>query len=251
VTQQKYDNYYRYFYQDDNGNRKKYAIYSPGLDRFIHISDLDMWTSLETANIISSKLPTLVYVLSPDCDEITNENCTNYSLFNKTAQRVGSSNILVARQSPVLKMLYPGDIIVNEGLHVDFINNKEILEKLITYTNYVYEQVMAIRITEVFYNPFNSKGFFDTYIADGSKNKVTTTTDWSNSKIFLQLRNSLYISDTSDEATSKIINVWKENFADIGHMIVGYYKILNVPVPDELADLAGIKSNRYQSSWIF
>jgi hypothetical protein len=251
MTQKIYDNYYRYFYLDDDNTRKKYAIYSPGLDRFLHVSDLDMWATLETANIISSKIPTIVYVLSPECNELTNDNCLNYSLFNKTAQRVGTSSILVAKQNPVLKMLYPGDTIVNEGPHVDFKDNQEIIEKLIAYINYVYEQTMAIRISEVFYNPFNSKGFFTTYITDDSTNKVATTTDWNNAGLYTQLRNVLYKSNSIEEAESGIIKVWKTNFADIGHMIDGYYKILNIPVPADLLDISGIKSFRNQSSWIF
>jgi hypothetical protein len=210
-----------------------------------------MWISLETANIISSKIPTIVYVLSPDCEEMTNENCTNYSLFNKMSQRIGSSNILVAKQNPVLKMLYPGDKIVNEGPHVDFENNQEIIKKLIRYINYVYSRSMAIKISEVFYNPFNSKGFMSTYVTNGLENKFVTTTDWSNVGVFSQIRNVLYMSDTPEEAESKIIKIWKENFADIGHMIDGYYKILNSPVPQALLDITGLKSNRYQSSWIF
>lgn len=251
MTQQKYDNHYRYFYHDDNGTRKKYAIYSPGLDRFLHVSDLDLWTTLETANIISSKIPTIVYVLSPDCDEMTNNNCLNYSLLNKSTQRIGSSNILVAKQNPIVKMLYPGDTIVNEGPHVDFKDNQGIMEKLIVYINYVYTQTMAIRITEVFYNPFNSKGFFTTYISNDTTSKVTTTVDWSNSGIFAQIRNALYNSNTPNEANSEIIKIWRNNFEDIGYMLEGYYKILNEPVPSELDDITGHKSFRNQSSWIF
>lgn len=251
MTQKQYDNHYGYFYHDDNGNRKKYAIYSPGLDRFLHVSDQDMWVSLETANIISSKIPTLVYVLSPDCNEMTNDNCLNYSLFNKSTQRVGTSNILVAKQNPVLKMLYPGDTIVNEGPHVDFKNNQEIIEKLVKYINYVYDQTMAIKITEVFYNPFNSKGFINNYIADGSEDKVTSTSDWSNVGVFSLLRTALYKSNSPEEANSAIIEVWKSIFTDIGYTIEGYYKILNIPVPEELVDISGYKSYRYQSAWIF
>jgi hypothetical protein len=251
VTQQQYDNHYGYFYQDDEGNRKKYGIYSPGLDRFLHVSDQDMWISLETANIISSKIPTLVYVLSPDCSEIDNNNCLNYSLFNKSTQRVGTSNILVAKQNPTLKMLYPGDKIVNEGPHVDFINNQEILTNLKIYVDYVYSQSMAINISEVFYNPFNSKGFISSYIPNGTEDKVTSTTDYNDANLFLLLRNALYRSNSPEEANAEIISVWRKNFADVGFMIEGYYKILNLPVPEELSDVRGIKSFRNQSSWIF
>jgi len=251
MTQARYNNHYNYFYQDDNGNRKKYAIYSPGLDRFLHVSNQDLWVVLETANIISSKIPTIVYVLSPDCEEMTNYNCLNYSLFDKSSQKVGSSNILVAKQNPMLKMLYPGDTIVDEGLHVDFLNNLEIIEKLSVYINYVYDQAMAIKLTEVFYNPFNSKGFITTYIGDGSENKVTATTDWNNAGVFSLLRNALYDSSTPEEADSAIVEIWKNNFVDVGFMIEGYYKILNVPIPKNLIDVAGMKSYKNQSAWIF
>lgn len=251
MTQARYNNYYSYFYQDDEGNRKKYAIYSPGLDRFLHVSNQDLWVALETANIISSKIPTIVYVLSHDCEEMTNHNCLNYSLFDKSLQKIGSSSILVAKQNPMLKMLYPGDTIVNEGSHIDFISNVEIIEKLTVYINYVYSQVMSIKLTEVFYNPFNSKGFITTYIGDGSENKVTATTDWNNAGVFSLLRNALYDANTPEEANLAIIEIWKNNFADVGFMIDGYYKILNEPIPKGLSDVVGMKSYKNQSAWIF
>lgn len=251
MTQKRFDNHYDYFYHDHNGQRRDYGIYSPGLDRFLHISNKDLWMSFETANIISSKINTIVYVMPPGHDHINNENCINYSLFNKISQKVWTSNILVGRQSPVLKMLYPDDQIVDSGFPQDFINNQEVIDHLLLYIKFVYEQSAAIKISEVFYNHFNNKDFMDNYVDLETSEMLQSTKDWTGANVLRRIKNVLYLSNTPEEAEKKIIDVWKKYTSDIGFMIEGYYKILDKPVPTELENYIGIKSYKNHSSWIF
>lgn len=250
MTQQRFDNHYNYFYHDHNGQRRNYGIYSPSLDRFLHISDKDFWISFETASLVSSKINTIVYVIPPNHDHVTNENCLNFSLFNKTTQKLWTSNILVGRQNPALKMLYPDDQIVETGIHQDFVDNQEVLDNLVRYINYVYEQAMAIKISEVFYNPFNNKDFMENYLDPVTTEMISSVKDFTGVNVFQKIKNALYLSDSPEEANLNIINVWKQCSDDIGFMIEGYYKILNKPVPVELESYAGIKSYKNQSSWI-
>jgi hypothetical protein len=251
MTQKRFDNHYRYFYHDHNGQRRRYGIYSPGLDRFIHIGDLDFWITFETANILSSKINTIVYILPPGYDEITNENCINYSLFNKTSQKLWTSNILVGRQNPALKMLYPDDIILKSGIPVDFENNVSILDDLRAYTNYVYEQSMAIKLSDVFYNHFNHKDFMDNFVDQETSKALYSAKDWTNVNLFQKVKNVLYLSNTAEEADEKIIEIWKTFTDDIGFMIEGYYKILDRPVPKELENYVGLNSYKNLSVWAF
>lgn len=251
MTQKRFDNHYNYFYHDHNGQRRNYGIYSPGLDRFLHISNKDLWMSYETAGIVSSKINSIVYVMPPNCDHITNENCTNFSLFNKTAQRLWTSNILVGRQNPALKMLYPDDQIIESGTPVDFENNREMLDKLVSYINYVYEQSMALRLSEIFYNPFNNKDFMDNYLDPKTSEMLPSDKDWTGVNLFQRIKNALYLGDSPEDADSRLIDIWKTYSSDIGFMIEGYYKILNKPIPSELENYIGIKSYKKHSAWIF
>ncbi len=251
MTQKRFDNHYNYFYHDHNGLRRNYGIYSPGLDRFLHISNKDLWMSLETANIVCSKISTILYVIPPGHEHINNENCINYSLFNKTSQKVWTSNILVGRQNPALKMLYPDDQIIETGIPQDFANNKEILNQLVRYINFVHEQVMAIKISEVFYNHFNNKDFMDNYVDLETAEMLQSKKDWTGANVLQRIKNVLYLSNTPEEAETKIIDIWKTYTNDIGFMIEGYYKILDKPVPTELENYIGVKSYKNHSAWIF
>ncbi len=251
MTQKRFDNHYNYFYHDHNGQRRNYGIYAPGLDRFIHISNKDIWISFETANLISSKIATILYVMPPGCNHIDNKNCINFGLFDKTSQKVWTSNILVGRQNPMIKMLYPEDKIVDVGIHSDFKDNQEILNKLSSYTEYVYEQSMAIKLSDAFYNSFNNKDFINNYLDLETQDMVSLKKDWTGSNILQRIKNVLYLSDNQEEADKKIIDIWKSYSTDIGFMLEGYYKILDKPVPAELINYAGMKSYKNTSAWVF
>lgn len=252
--QKRYDNQYKYFYNDDKGQRRTYGIYAPGIDRFLHIDNSDFWISMDTANILSSKIPTLTYVLPTETYGINNQNCLTYCIFNKTDQRVGNSTILVARQHPMFKFLYSEDTLVNAGIPEDYKESQDSLIQIKRYVDYVYQQCMAINISEIFYNPFNSKGFINTYMPDGWGEEINSK-EFDRTKlqkgIFANLRSILYQSNTPEEADAKIIDLWNNNYYDVGYLIDGYYKILGIPLPKQLKDKSGLKANTNSSTYIF
>ncbi len=239
--QQRFDNRLKYFYKDSQGNRRHYGIFCPGIDRFVLISDLDLWLVSDTAAILSSKIPTLVYVLPTDLNGITQENCIDYTIFNKTNQRVALSSILVARQNPLVKFLYDEDKIVSAGMPEDYKSNQAPIKNIKEYAEGVFDRLAAINLTEAFYNPFNTKGFVETCVpAEWIKN-FTPEADKSrlDTGIFLALKNVLYLSDSIKDADKQIVEVWKNFYYDVGYLIEGYYKILGLPLPDELKDKVG------------
>lgn len=235
----RFDNFYKHFYRDENGHPKKHGIYSPGLDRFILISDEDFWVTLETAELLSSKIPTMVFVLSNR--EITNDNCLHYSIGNKPKLRVNNSTIYVGRQNPLLRILYDDDYLINEGIPEDYIDRLEILEKLQTYAKFVNEQMFAIKIANSFYNFIDTKSFIDNYIPESWSEGISTFSDRSKTEhgIFFHLKHILYTSNDQIEAETAIENFWLEHGKDQSAAFLhGYYKILGKEIPDRLKHLA-------------
>lgn len=240
MTQKKYDNFYKHFYINSKGEKRKNGIFAPGIDRFILIDDEDFWITLQTAEILSSKLPTIVYMLPTDDKNIDNKNCINYTIYNKTEQKIGPSDITSARQHPLMKFLYDSDLIVETGIPEDYKDNTEILENLISYTQYVQQQVYVLNITDAFYNVANTNKFSDLYIDNLWLKNISTISDRSNFKkgIFFELRKILYLSNTIEESEKNIVECWLNNSTDQVHLMIGYYKILNKPIPEKLIPLS-------------
>ncbi len=237
--QKQYDNNYKFFYKDSQGNRRRHGIFAPGLDRFVLVDDSDFWITLQTAEILSSKLPTLVYILPPSANDIDNKNCLDYTIFNKTQQKVGPSSITCARQQPILKILYDADTISYAGTPKDFEDRLAILNRLKGYADFVHICSYAISITESFYNVNDLQKFINQYTDVSWTADIAAAKDRSNldKGLFFKLRNILYLSDTQEQAEKEIIECWKNYSYDQTHLMIGFYKIINQNVPGELEHL--------------
>lgn len=237
--QKQYDNNYKFFYKDSQGNRRRQGIFAPGLDRFILIDDSDFWVTLQTAEILSSKLPTLVYALPPSATDITNNNCLDYTIFNKTQQKVGPSSIACARQQPTLKMLYDADTVSYVGVPKDFEDRSEILFRLKSYTDFVHICSYAISLTESFYNVNDLQKFINQYTETAWTENIKAPKDRSDldKGVFFKLRNILYLCDNQEQAEKEILECWKEYSYDQTHLMIGFYKILDRDIPAELEHL--------------
>jgi hypothetical protein len=228
--------FYKNFYVNKNGSRKKFAIFAPGLDRFILTDNYDRLILLQIAEILSSKIPTMVYVLPEGVDNLNDSNCIHYTIFDKTQQKVLSSPIMAARQQPITKYLSDQTKIVEVGIPKDYVNNIEILDRLAEYAHFVKKNVYAINQTEDFCNAFDTSKFANQYIDHSWLDQVSVKSDFSNLKngVFFEIKQILYLSDSVEEAERNITNLWKCNSEDQDHLMRGYYTMLGVPVPDEL-----------------
>lgn len=233
--QNKFDHHYKYFYKDSQGNPRKYGIFAPGVNRFILIDEDDVWMTLQTAELLSSKLPTVVFALSINDGGITNKSCINFTIADKTQLRVGLVSMLTSKQAPMLKTLYDTDEIVNDGLPEGYKDNLPALEKLLDYAEFVHEQVYAMNITEALYNISNTSKFADLYI----DTELSTRPDLTNLDrgVFFEIRKILYLADSIEQAKEQITKCWETNSADQSHVMSGYYKVLNISVPDKLQSL--------------
>jgi hypothetical protein len=243
-----YKRTYKYVYRDGAGARKRYGIFSPGVDRFLLVDYEDIWATLQTAEILSSKLPTMVFILSPVSKDINNNNCLDYTIFNKSKIRVSNSPMVVSRQHPDVKFLTAEDLVTYAGVSEDY-NTPDgllMLQRLKDYTNFVHDMVCALNITEVIYNSREVANFSSSYLKKSWDNQFTSIADRSSLEngIFAELRHILYMSSTIEEAEARIIDVWKNNSADQAHIMSGFYSMLKIKVPDELLPLVDMKPEK-------
>ncbi len=242
MRQDQNDNFYKHFYTNSEGEKRKHGIFAPGLDRFILIDDKDFWMTYETAEILSSKLPTIAYMLPPNAKYVTNQNCIRHTILDKRTQRIGPSPIVGGRQHPLLKFLYDKDQVIDAGIPEDYKDNVEILERIMAYAQFVHQQVYVLNITDAFYNFENTARFAERYLDNSWIENISSRTDRSDLKkgIFFELRKILYLSNSVEEAEEKIVDFWATNYTDQTYLMEGYYKILNRPMPEKLVPLSKI-----------
>ena len=234
-----------YFYRDHNGVRRRYGIYAQTIDRFLHISDQDIWMSFETAEILSSKIQTTVIVLPPGYvtkdhkEVISNKNCLSWGIKDKSRLIHARSNILYARQAPTLKMLFPDDVLEEHKEPPEYFKeDASLLNTLKEYADFVYPRVTAINLALYFFNPYLTRTFINSYLDEGWAENTNHKTDISKSKLGLEssIKNILYKSNNAKEADTAIKDFWKNNSNDVGYIMQGYYHIIGQPVPEELRE---------------
>jgi hypothetical protein len=259
MTQKRLNTYHSYFYRDHLGIRRRYGIYMPAVDRFLHISEQDMWMSLETAEILSSKVQTMLYVLPPGyvkvpeyTDLVNNANCLNWGIYNKSNLKIGSGSVLGARQTPTIGMLYPDDTLEEHTVAPEeFKEDNSILVKLKDYADYVYKRVTGVSIAVNAYNPYFSKKFIEKYIDDDWVENKKNSADPTFSKgIEFEIKKILYQSNSKEEAEEAITNFWLGNYRNAGFIMVGYYRVLGEPIPEKLKSYASNIHYLNHSVWV-
>lgn len=233
--QEKFNNRYDYFYKDSYNERRTYGIYSPVIDRFLLVSDLDLWAVFETAELLSSKIATIVYVLPYHGGEISQINCLNYSIENKNSQKIGNSSISNARQIPILRFLYDDELLIESGIPEDYKNENQSLRDLQEYAQYLLESITAVNLADIYYNQASTERFEKFF----NERELSFRKDRSKSQngVFAEIKKILYFSNSKIEAENNIIEMWKTHSEDQPHLAIGYYKILGKELPEDLVSL--------------
>lgn len=226
-------------YVTNTGSRRQHGIFAPGIDRFIMVDDRDMWMTLQTAELLSSKLPTMVYILPAVREPIDNKNCINYTILDKSQQKVGPSPIVGGQQNPMLRFLRDPNQIVSMGMPEDYKSNASILTQLQRYAQFVNQRVYAINIAEAIYNIKNHARFVDLYLGDWAEGlRVRSDRSSFSHGMFFELRKILYLSNSAQESEERTIKFFQANIADVvdqSYLIEGYYRILGLPVPIDIS----------------
>lgn len=216
---------YQHFY-----NNHTYTIFAPGLDRFILTDNTDFWITMQTAELLCSKLPTVMFII-PQTDM---DNPTDYTLINKKNLKIGPSTITSARQYPQMKYHRNKNDVIYVGQPID--SNIEDILKLTEFAKYVHDLSYSISITEQLYNPYNNSTFLEKYIGVENIDNLIHKHDRSNKNVFKLLRRTVYDSMNIDEIKTNITQIWLDNYHEQEYLIQGFYHILQEPVPDQLKD---------------
>jgi hypothetical protein len=232
-----------FIYRDAYMRRRLHGIFSPGLDRFILIDDSDVWVTLETAEILCSKLPTVAYVLHTIKFNLGNHNCLEYSIPNKTNQTVGKASIVNRRQNPTLRFIqHSTNPIEWTGPNPDYESQEgvEALKKLQEYAEFVLDTVYAMKVTGAMTNWMDCQRFIDAYIPrkmlqtiDGGMKGEYDRSDTERG-VFFEIRHALHISLTVEEAMSRIEKIWNTCAAEQEFVMKSFYTNWGRQLPESL-----------------
>lgn len=202
-------------YYEINGRAKKYGIYCQVLDRWLLVDWFDPWITFKTAQILSSKIATTVFILPPDINGMTNSNCLNYTILDKTKITLASVSMLIRSQIPVMKTRLLTENIVEAGLPKDYNNPLEIdhIVKLKEYTDFVNRCVFAIEWSNAAIGFYDNKTFSQSFFPDEWLYQINTYQDRTKDPdgFFNQLRKILYHSNTIEEAKDQIKKMFEDN----------------------------------------
>lgn len=198
------------YYVDKERRRKSNAIYCPAFDRFLLTDYHDFSVTLKTAQILSSKVASTVYVYARNSD-MTNENCLDYGLENKTEEKKGGTSSLYSGQLPIVQLLN-SDIIGNLGWPVDYETDerREALHNLKNYAHFVHRMSYAITLSQM------TRGFYDNqsfsrefFPAEWLQDRATyVDTSELEHGLFNEIKKTLYFSNTIEEAKKQIDELW-------------------------------------------
>lgn len=202
------------------------VYYSPGVDRLFAVDSYDPYTSLEIAQILSSKMSAIaVLILSNDeITEVNNDNCTNYTIKNKNpipSQIVLGSGaypapLVFSRQMPVIRKLDSAQLIQVNDYPLDYKNEKNLKTFMLfsEYAKFVIKSWHAAKICEIT-NNITPMCSYNTFLSDIKPNNWETTPDNANGNskvgITTEIKRILYFGNNINEALEQIANMWREN----------------------------------------
>lgn len=232
-------------YYNSNGSRKKNAIYCQQIDRYILIDDYDLWITMKTAQVLSSKLATTVYQLPENIEDMNNSNCMDYSIFNKTLFKRKNVADLIQNQTPTLKKL-KSENIFKVGVPEDYKNEEGLLQlkKLKNYVDFTNKVIYATEFSNA-KNWVDNKVIANMFYPQEWNDIISSYEDKTASgrSVFNEINTILYFSNTVEEARNKISaafeNAFDNNTVSFERVTV-FYKIIkeNNPFKYRMNDLS-------------
>lgn len=211
------------------GRNLSNAIYSPGLDRFLLLDNFDLWITLETARILSSKLPTQVFLLGKDVLQFDNRDCLEYAVFNKADMAVNDS--MVGRQFSGISPLLDKNAVYKAGWPIDYVSTEKRIQltNLRNYSFFCLRAVYAVKIADALRNDLPLAEILESVGCDDLAEHLSLPKDYSTSSRGLKksIMRILYLSQHEDQALTEIETLWMHegknlpNYRDTFHYILG------------------------------
>jgi len=228
-----------------NGFRRRAnanVYYSPGVDRLFAVDTFDPYTSLEIAQILSSKMPAIaVLILHKDeILDVTNLNCINYTLKNKNPIP-GQAALLFSRQMPVICKLTGPQLVLEEDFPLDF--QGESLNTFLLFHEYAKFVIWAwhsAKICDMTHNLLPMAGYRNSFLSDIVPQDFQAPADNTNGNstlgITAEIKRILYFSDNIEQALESLAELWRNNTTPLClHWRRQFYTLLqHVPEPEDL-----------------
>lgn len=166
--------------------------------------------------MLSSKIASVVYIIE-DTWAMTNENCLNFSIFNKTNHKRSNSTDLVKGQIPILKLyLGGGNLFRDDGYPEDYKTPEgiEILHRLKNFAEVTHRYMYAAKIAQDAVNFFDNRTFTEEYMDNQQTSMLelyynTTGTEMS---FFKAVKNIFYKANTIEEAQRDVEVLLEDTF---------------------------------------
>jgi hypothetical protein len=209
----------------DQVYRKRFGIYSVGFDRFVLVDNKDVWMMLEAAEILSSKISTVVYIIPYDASELTSSNCTEFSLLDKRSQKTATTPLLFSALTPSLRTLLDNSLTRTEST---------VPAEVVEYSKFVYLHCFALNFTEAIAKYDENAKFSKKYLdKDWIKTlSINDTRDNLDGGLYFQIRKILYLSNSITEAEEKINSLWLDHSGEQRWVRDLYFKIINKEQPE-------------------
>lgn len=208
------------------------VLYSPGIDRVICLDHFDPYSAVESAQILSSKLPLVVGVTrSQDIDPL---RCLEFSLRDKDLMFAFSS-IFYSRQWPSFRRLSSGFEYL--GWPTDYKEEpaRGYLIQLRDYAEFVCQCVKAVKITNLIFNVLPMQQIAGQYLQQNWPSSVSVPADNTEAVkgVGASILQILYDSDSTESAVAAINELWK-TVPDVVLYRNQFYQFLGVQQPEDV-----------------
>jgi hypothetical protein len=209
----------------DQVYQKRFGIYSVGFDRFVLVDDKDVWIMIEAAEILSSKISTVVYIIPDDESGLTSSNCAEFSLLDKRSQKTATTPLLFSALTPSLRTLLENSLVKTDSV---------IPDEVIEYSKFVYLHCFALNFTEAIAKYDENSKFSKKYLDNNwiKTLSINDTRDNLNGGLYFQIRKILYMSSSIIEAEEKINSLWFNHSGEQHWVRDLYFKIINKAQPE-------------------
>ena len=208
------------------------VLYSPGIDRIICLDQFDPYTAVESAQILSAKLPLVVGVMRST--DIDTDRCIEYSIKDKELMFAYSS-IFYSRQWPSFRRLSGGFEYLGWPIEYKEDPARSYLIQLRDYAGFVCQCVKAVRITNLIFNVLPMEHIVDNYLYHCCDDSMAVSADNTEAVggISANILKILYEKDSVSDAVAAINAFWK-TIPDVVLYRNQFYQLLGIEQPEDV-----------------
>ena len=221
--------YHNYYFDETNQVRNS-GIYCPGISRWLLVDYYDCWVTFETAQIMSSKIASMVYLLPGNIEAMTNENCLLYSInvISKQKQKKGNVADLISSQIPSLRVIKSQPEWVGPPTDFNFNHKDATIDSLKAYAEYVRACLFAIKITQTTLAHTDMLDFATNFLPTEWTDQVTPFSDHSDTPFGLlkEIKKILYFGKTLEDVKLQVHNLLERNYLNCSGLVSRFYKFM-------------------------